>query len=761
MDQYFLVILVFLALLAAFDLFVGVSNDAVNFLNSAIGSRTASFRTIMIVASLGVLIGATFSSGMMEIARSGVFNPQMFTFQEVMIIFFAVMVTDVLLLNVFNAFGLPTSTTVSIVFELLGGAMAAAYLKLAQSGGSVMQIGEYINSQKALAIISGILISVVVAFIAGTLVQWFTRLLFTFKYEKAYIKFGGLFGGIAITSIFYFLVMKGLKGASFMRPEYMTWINANMLVILGSLLVSLTVLFQFLILAYKTNIFRIVILSGTFALAFAFAGNDLVNFVGVPLAAYESYNHYRASGLAPDEFTMESLKNAVQTPTFYLLISGMIMVLTLWFSKKAHRVVQTSINLSSASGTEKEQFSSSLPGRLVVKSVLQFNSVLHHVLPKGFFKAIGNRMEPAPTPSGEVPLPFDNVRASINLIVASILIASATSLKLPLSTTYVTFMVAMGSSFADGAWDRDSAVYRVSGVFMVICGWFFTAFCAFTACAAIAASVFWGGEFVSIAFLVVTVGIIIYSNFISDVPEKTSYSIVKSGRADRIAIRDGVLEAIPTNLDATINLFSRGLEAFLDENLMKLWRVRNETANLSDEISKWRGEYYRMGIRNNEADAVDNHIRYLYYRAFSNMKETSDGLLRRVQAAENHIANSHRIFDGVPRKKMQDMLKMLGDMREQINKLVVSKQYTDSTVTTWSDEGLHQLNQLQIEFLQMIDEHQLSSKCSDLCLAILGFAREIVNRYTVALKLLVELDKECDIPTVQTQNTDVLAVEPV
>ena len=473
MESYFILILAFLALLAAFDLFVGVSNDAVNFLNSAIGSRIASFKTIMIVASLGVLIGATFSSGMMEIARSGVFNPQMFTFSEIIVIFFAVMVTDVLLLDIFNSFGLPTSTTVSIVFELLGGAVAAAAYKIWLQGDSFLTIASYINNEKALAIISGILVSVVVAFVAGTVVQYICRLIFTFDFDRVYRKIGGIFGGIALTSIFYFLVMKGLKGTSFMRKEYIDTIDAHTWPILISTFIVLTVLFQLLIKYKNTNIFRIIILSGTFALAFAFAGNDLVNFVGVPLAAYESYNSFIASGVAANLFTMESLKQAVQTPTIFLLLSGLIMVLTLWFSKKAHRVVQTSISLSSSTQGEQEQFGSSLPGRVIVRSALRFGTLVNQFMPAAIRKGIDSRM---------VKPPFDYVRASVNLVVAAILIASATSLKLPLSTTYVTFMVAMGSSFADGAWDRESAVYRISGVLMVISGWFLTAFSAFTAC---------------------------------------------------------------------------------------------------------------------------------------------------------------------------------------------------------------------------------------------------------------------------------------
>ena len=470
MEQYYLALLAFLAVIAVIDLFVGVSNDAVNFLNSALGCRIAKFRTTMWVASIGVMLGATFSSGMMEIARSGVFHPQMFSFAEIMVVFFAVMVADVLLLDAFNSLGLPTSTTVSIVFELLGSAIAAAAYKLLSTGASLLEVADYINNSKALAIISGILISVAVAFVAGAVVQYVARLIFSFKFEGVYRKVGAVYGGLSITAIIYFLVMKGAKGASFMRPEWIDWINANTQVILAVLFVGFSILFQILMNVFKVNIFKVIILAGTFSLAFAFAGNDLVNFVGVPLAAWESWKEWTASGSDVSGFMMGGLLNPSTAPTFFLLASGLVMVLTLWFSKKAHRVIQTSINLSSSHSGEQEQFGASLPGRMIVRASMSAGRIINQIMPLPLKRGLANRFEPAPTKPGEVPLPFDYVRASINLVLSAILIASATSLKLPLSTTYVTFMVAMGSSFADGAWDRETAVYRISGVLTVISG---------------------------------------------------------------------------------------------------------------------------------------------------------------------------------------------------------------------------------------------------------------------------------------------------
>lgn len=509
MENFYLVILAFLALLACFDLFVGVSNDASNFLNSALGCRISSYRTTMIVASVGVLLGATFSSGMMEIARSGVFHPQMFSFAEIMVIFFAVMVSDVLLLDTFNSLGLPTSTTVSIVFELLGSAMAAAMYKLWVAEASLAEVVDFINTSKALTIITGILVSVVVAFIAGSVVQYLVRLVFTFHFERMYRRLGGIFGGISITAIFYFLIMKGAAGASFMRPEWLAWINGNTDTILLTMLIGFSAVFQLCILAFNLNVFRIIILSGTFSLAFAFAGNDLVNFVGVPLAALDSVMDFMAHGSEPGVYMMSSLLDDPGTPTFFLLFSGLIMVMTLWFSKKARQVVQTSINLSSSQSGTHEQFGSSLPGRMIVRSSLTMGNLVRQILPAPMQIALHSRFKPRKLERGEAPLPFDYVRASVNLVLSSILIASATSLKLPLSTTYVTFMVAMGTSLADRAWSRQSAVFRITGVLSVIGGWFITAGVAFIVCYLVTCIMFFGhfpamaiGIVVAIVFLV-------------------------------------------------------------------------------------------------------------------------------------------------------------------------------------------------------------------------------------------------------------------
>ena len=743
MESYFILILAFLALLAAFDLFVGVSNDAVNFLNSAIGSRIASFKTIMIVASLGVLIGATFSSGMMEIARSGVFNPQMFTFSEIIVIFFAVMVTDVLLLDIFNSFGLPTSTTVSIVFELLGGAVAAAAYKIWLQGDSFLTIASYINNEKALAIISGILVSVVVAFVAGTVVQYICRLIFTFDFDRVYRKIGGIFGGIALTSIFYFLVMKGLKGTSFMRKEYIDTIDAHTWPILISTFIVLTVLFQLLIKYKNTNIFRIIILSGTFALAFAFAGNDLVNFVGVPLAAYESYNSFVASGVAANLFTMESLKQAVQTPTIFLLLSGLIMVLTLWFSKKAHRVVQTSISLSSSTQGEQEQFGSSLPGRVIVRSALRFGTLVNQFMPAAIRKGIDSRMVKPQPVKGEIALPFDYVRASVNLVVAAILIASATSLKLPLSTTYVTFMVAMGSSFADGAWDRESAVYRISGVLMVISGWFLTAFSAFTACLVIALIIFNFGEWAAILLMIIATVSLIRSNFFSKEKEDHSFAMLKKSQLTREEIRASIREAVATNLDKTVQLYREGVTSFLNEDGSQVKKARSEAAALFDDISRERGLYYRMALEGT-GNALDDDARHFYYRAFTNMKEAGHNLRSVMAMMENHLANQHRIYTGELRENLEKMLDIVSSLHNHLSSLAVSGETARKELPALANEEIQKINHYQLELLRLIDSEHLSLRSSELYLSILQCTREIINRYTIVMVLQGELNDMCE-----------------
>ncbi|MBN2263541.1 MAG: inorganic phosphate transporter, partial [Prolixibacteraceae bacterium] len=480
MSEIYIILVVVLFALAISDLVVGVANDAVNFLSSAIGAKAAPKWLIFGVASLGVLFGATFSSGMMEVARSGIFNPHMFVFSEIIVIFLAVMITDVILLDTFNSLRMPTSTTVSIVFELLGSAVAVAMVKLGTSEAAGLSLGNYINSEKALAIISGILISVFIAFTVGAFIQWITRLIFSFRYEKTFKYIGSIYGGLAFAVITYFMIIKGAKGASFITEEMSAYMKSHLLGIMAVSFVGWTLLLQLLQWLFKVNILKIVVLAGTFALAMAFAGNDLVNFIGVPLAGFESFKMWSAAEIAPDLFTMEGLAGKVKTPTYMLLIAGAVMVVTLITSRKARNVIQTSVDLSrQTEGVER--FGSSALSRMLVRASVQISQFSDKYLPNSVNRFVEKQFAPAPVnqaiPVADRPA-FDMLRAASNLIVASILISIGTSFKLPLSTTYVTFLVAMGTSLADKAWGRESAVYRISGVFAVIGGWFLTALIA-------------------------------------------------------------------------------------------------------------------------------------------------------------------------------------------------------------------------------------------------------------------------------------------
>lgn len=734
MENYYLALLAFLAVIAAIDLFVGVSNDAVNFLNSALGCRIASFRTTMWVASIGVILGATFSSGMMEIARSGVFHPQMFSFSEIMVIFFAVMVADIILLDTFNSLGLPTSTTVSIVFELLGSAVAAAVFKLWMDGASLLAIADYINSSKALTIISGILISVVVAFITGAVVQYIARLIFSFHFENAYRKVGAVFGGIAVTAIVYFLIMKGAKGASFMRPEWLAFMKANTEIIVLSLFAGFTVLFQILIVVSQVNIFKIVILLGTFSLAFAFAGNDLVNFVGVPLAAYDSYIAWQASGAAADSFMMSGLLKPTVAPTVFLLLAGAVMVATLWFSRKAYRVIQTSINLSSTNSGEQEQFGSSLPGRMIVRACLRLGKILNHVIPLPIKRGIDSRFTPKTLARGEVALPFDYVRASINLVVSAILIASATSLKLPLSTTYVTFMVAMGSSFADGAWDRESAVYRISGVLTVISGWFLTALSASTLAALVAVAVLWGGEIIALVLGVGAVALLVRSNLKAQREEATLRQSMQTNY-DVTTIQRIVTDKTGEHLKQTVSLLSELIQNFLQDSETGLRQTKTSCNELFDTLSAERSIYYQMANTQYKANKNDFDARYCYYRIYTNMREVGRSLQSLAKLTTEHIANRHRIYTGDLRLHLEELSQLLIRMTDRPDgrgDLASLKQNAGLMI--------EHIDALQAELLRKIPEANLSVRGCELYLSFLLFAREFINHYEITAVLEEKLN---------------------
>ncbi len=503
--ELYLAAVILLMILAASDLMVGVANDAVNFLNSSFGSRVAPRHVILLVASAGMLAGVLFSSGMMEVARKGIFHPGLFTIKEVMAIFLAVMITDVLLLDVYNTFGLPTSTTVSIVFSLIGASVAVSLIKITARDGSLADIGNYINTGKALMIIAGILLSVAIAFFFGTLVQFITRLIFTFDYHRRLKRYGALWGAMSLSLILYFIIIKGAKGASFVTPETLAWIHTHTIEILVACFLGSALVLQVVLLIFDYNILKPVVLIGTFALAMSFAANDLVNFIGVPLAGLGAYRVAAASG-DPFGITMEALGGPMHTNSWLLVIAGMIMAATLWFSRKARTVTKTEVSLGSQiEGFER--FGSSSLSRSVVRLTSTLFSGVRAMVPGAVLAAIARRLDaslynPKDHSPGKGGAPsFDLLRASVNLMVASALISFATSLKLPLSTTYVTFMVAMGTSLADQAWGRESASYRVAGVLTVIGGWFFTAFTAFTVSALFAAAIFYSDGYATLLLL--------------------------------------------------------------------------------------------------------------------------------------------------------------------------------------------------------------------------------------------------------------------
>lgn len=508
MEILFLCIVIFLFLLAVFDLSVGVSNDAVNFLNSAVGSGAASFKRVLIVASIGVFIGAAMSNGMMDIARHGIFRPEHFSFYDLMCIFMAVMVTDIILLDIFNSLGMPTSTTVSMVFELLGATFVVALIKMA--GGADLGFNDLLNTEKALSVILGIFLSVAIAFFFGTLVQFISRMIFTFNYRSRLKWKIGIFGGLCATAIVYFLLIKGAKDLTFMTPEVKTWINTHTALIIAACFVTFTVLMQLLHFC-RVNVLKVVVLMGTFALAMAFAGNDLVNFIGVPLSGLSSYQDYMANGGGDATgFLMGSLNGPADTPIYFLIGAGVIMVVSLATSKKARNVTKTEIGLGSQQGGE-EMFGSSRISRRLVRWTLRFLAWVRRVTPERVRRWFNRRFNTDETIMDQ-GASFDLIRGSVNLVLAGALIALGTSMKLPLSTTFVTFMVAMGTSLADRAWGRESAVFRITGVISVIGGWFLTAGVAFIGAGIIVAAMHYGGHWVIFLLAALTIYLIIRSN---------------------------------------------------------------------------------------------------------------------------------------------------------------------------------------------------------------------------------------------------------
>ena len=677
MENIYLLMIVALAVLAIADLVVGVSNDAVNFLNSAIGSKAISFKSIMIIASLGIFIGAVFSSGMMEVARKGIFDPGQFYFEEIMIVFMAVMITDILLLDFFNTLGLPTSTTVSIVFELLGAAVVMSLIKIgANETETWADLGKYINTAKATEIILGILLSVVIAFTVGAVVQWLSRLVFTFHYEKRIKNFGALFGGVALTAIGYFIFMKGLKGTPY-YGDFKEVVEGNELYFVGGSFIFWT-LFSFLFMKlFKKSILIIVIAVGTFGLALAFSGNDLVNFIGVPMAAFHSYEAWLASGEAASTFSMDVLSEKVPAEPFLLFIAGGVMVLTLWFSKKARSVAETEIGLS-RQGEGHEKFQPNMLSRVVVKGTSRVAQGLNYILPKATTKNINSRFE---KPVVELPkhrtyeLPaFDMIRASINLVVAGVLISIATSMKLPLSTTYVTFMVAMGTSLADRAWGRESAVYRVAGVLNVIGGWFFTAFSAFVAAGTLAYLIYLG-KGVAIAILLMLAVLLLVRNYLS-YKKKSNIIMDETGlKKTESNTVQGIIQESADNIAKVIHrsnkIYSDMLRGLAKQDTSKLKKSKKGVKKLNDEIDELRDNIFYF-IKDLDEKSVRGSNFYIIILGY--LQDVAQSLEFISKASYKHVNNNHKALRFNQIKDLQEIDQSLENLFVDIESIFQNRE---------------------------------------------------------------------------------------
>ncbi len=689
MDNPYILMLIALTVLAIIDLVVGVSNDAVNFLNSAIGSKAIPVKKILIIASLGVFVGSITSSGMMEVARKGIFVPSEFYFNEIMYIFMAVMITDILLLDVFNSLGMPTSTTVSIVFELLGAAVAMALIKIytTDSGETAANLGKYINTETAMFIIFGILLSVVVAFSIGAIVQFVSRLIYSFHIESRPSYINALFGGFAITAITYFIVIKGLKGTEYYK-DVKHLIEGNLAVILGIGFVFWSVISQFLIKVFKVNVLKLIIGVGTFSLALAFAGNDLVNFIGVPIAAWNSYEAWQASGVAADAFSMGVLGKKVPSNVWLLLLAGAIMVVTIWTSKKAKTVIETGINLS-RQGEGHEKFQPNPMSRVVVRAAMGLNIGISYIFPKKTLNFIDDKfqkpvIELSKDKSYEMPA-FDMVRASVNLIVAGILISIGTSLKLPLSTTYVTFMVAMGTSLADRAWGRESAVYRVAGVLNVIGGWFMTALVAFLAAATVAYLINLGGITMVGVLLLVVFGLIARNSIKHKKKSQEDKKQMYIERAELITI-NGVIEESSDHIAEVAQrvnkLYTNVVNDLANHDLNKLRKTDKHVGKLNDEIDGLKDGvfYFIKSLDDTSVQASRFYILVLGY-----LQDVAQSISYISRASFKHVNNNHKNLKKGQLKdlkqidnKLTDLLGKISDVFEnrtfdQLNQVLIEK----------------------------------------------------------------------------------------
>ena len=667
-------IVIFLLCLAVFDLFVGVSNDAVNFLQSAVGARVATFRTVLIIASVAVVLGAVLSSGMMDIARHGIMMPARYSFHEVMTVFLAVMVTDVIILDVFNSLGMPTSTTVSLVFELLGGAFMISTLKI--MGDPSLDYGMLLNSDKALSVIIAIFVSVAISFVVGMVVMWISRIVFTFNYKKHSRYAIAIFGGISFTVLAYFIFMKGVGNSPYVSESVRDYINSNINLLLIYTFIGSTIVMEVLHLC-RVDIFKFVVLMGTFGLAMAFAGNDLVNFIGVPLAGLASYQDYAANahGAGVDTFMMKSLMESAKTPPFYLMAAGIIMIVAMGTSKKAQNVIKTSVDLARQDEGD-EMFGSSKAARAIVRFCQWGVESVAHIFPASLRNWINSRFNANEVELVDDKAAFDVVRAAVNLVIASMLITFGTNHKLPLSTTYVTFMVAMGSSLADRAWSRESAVFRVTGVLSVIGGWFITAGVAFITCSLVALTMWYGGIVLQVGFMVLVIYLLWHSN---QQYKKKKEKEAKDEDSFRLMMRtrdpELVWDMLQKRVSSTqcnmnhyaLDMFNKIMDGFNGQSTRELSRCRKSLHKEQDNLKKYRRQEM-LGLKKSPQDIAIERNTWFHLGANSD-QQFIYCLRRMLEPVREHVDNN---FNPIPeeyihefqpvRQKVNDLMHMTQDM---------------------------------------------------------------------------------------------------
>lgn len=762
METVYLGIVIFLFMLAVFDLLVGVSNDAVNFMNSAVGAKVAKFKTIILVAAIGVFAGAIMSNGMMDIARHGIFNPVNFSFYDIMCILLAVMVTDVVLLDIFNTLGLPTSTTVSMVFELLGGTFILAIIRIVGDETGLLSLGDMMNTEKALSVILGIFLSVAVAFITGTFVQYVSRLIFSFNYKKHLSWTIGVFGGISVTSLAYFTLIKGLKSAPFMTAESMAWINDNTLSLVLGCFVFFTLLMQILHWC-KVNVFRIIVLLGTFSLALAFAGNDLVNFIGVPLAGFSAYTDYVANsgGAGIHDFMMTSLSSSAHTPIIFLFASGIVMVYALATSKKAKNVIKTSVDLARQEEGD-EMFGSSALARTIVRRATSINDFMKQVIPANVRQWINSRFN-----KDEVILAdgaaFDMVRASVNLVLSGLLIIIGTTMKLPLSTTYVTFIVAMGSSLADRAWGRESAVYRITGMLSVIGGWFITAFVAFIICAFVTIIMFYTSFVGMFAFIAIAVFLLIRSNIRYAKKEKSEKqdnvftTMMRSKDKNEILtlLRIHVKETLSSYLRYTEETYTQITDGFMNEDLKLLRKAESKTDDQRKMLKKRRRKEI-LGLRRIPiAIAIEKNT---WFHLGSNSCEQMLYCLKRIlDPCKEHVDNN---FNPIQKNCIDEFLPIrqeLCNLMERTCKAIDSNDYTDADdILKKGDDLKNKISFLRKEQMNRMQESANATlKASLVYLNILQETQELVSIW----RHLLRASRFFQADYVSPQDAQVLSLE--